>query len=67
MRSWLGDCFLACVEGECIGNGGNTLITDVVFHLVVDVGMGVLGRRLWRRWSRNRCRTGRGSVSRRRI
>jgi len=49
VRSWLGGCILACVEGECIGDGGNTLITDVVFHLVVDVGVATRG--WWLSWA----------------
>ena len=37
---------MACVEGECIGdNSGDTLVTDVVFHLVINVGVAT---RRWR-------------------
>ena len=43
-RGW-GWCILACIVGECIGDSGNTLYTDVVFHLVVSVGVAT---RIWR-------------------
>ena len=45
VRSWLSGCVLAGVEVECIGDGGNALVADVVVHLVVDVGVAA---RRWR-------------------
>ena len=45
LRGWLCGCVLAGVEGECMGDGGNALVADVVFHLVVDVGVAA---RRWR-------------------
>ena len=49
VRNWLGGCILAWGEGECTGDGGDTLITDVVFHLVVNVGAATRG--WWLSWS----------------
>ena len=49
VRSCLGGCILACVGGECVGDGGNTLVKDVVFHLVVDVEVATRG--WWLSWA----------------
>ena len=53
----------------CGDDSGHSLIANVAFNLVVDVGVtaGVQGRKLWRSLSRIRCRTARGFAFRRLI